>query len=507
MLPPSSLTCNFLIIFAAVFAWLHSPTGQGLFTPSGGLNSLSALNTPRGMYGFSAPEKAGGGQGPPKLAPSPRHHNQGYFASVELEAGGDVGVNTPKIPDGQRSMICISPLASRRSGKKGGHGGAGGAEGAPDTPMSINFSEVFASPRLPTPRPRQTPSRYESRGEEGAPSSDGCQSSPVASALHSAERDINLDDDLNALLQLAESATPGGRPSMAFMSPLLTNSLRRASDASRNGDPPSSLQLPIIRGSSVSSGGGGGAPQLAIRSMSSGSGSPIKSSLKSKSKKRKLPDEEYHGQEQQHPVGYTHPSMMHYRHPLTANPAPAAADAHHGYYHHPGYGSHHGYAYPPAGHAAPQQHYAYLDLPPPASASRSPTDEPSPVKSSKKAGSSSSGHVKSKSSRPPKSATKAKAASPVPSSAGPKRGRKSSPKPFGDGSGSGGGAPPTKTKHALSDPADKDRITAAIFAVNAVYGDGSEKERKLKEATLRGVTQRPSKKWVSSLAREMLCAR
>jgi hypothetical protein len=40
-----------------------------------------------------------------------------------------------------------------------------------------------------------------------------------------------------------------------------------------------------------------------------------------------------------------------------------------------------------------------------------------------------------------------------------------------------------------------------------VYGDGSEKERKLKEATLRGVTQRPSKKWVSSLAREMLCAR
>jgi hypothetical protein len=473
------------------------------------------MNTPRGMYGFSAPDKAGCGQGPPKLAPSPRHHNQGYFASVELEAGGDVGVNTPKIPDGQRSMICISPLASRRCGKKGGHGGAGGEDGAPDTPMSINFSEVFASPRLPTPRLHQTPVRFHSRGEEATLSSDGCQSSPVANALHSAERDISLDDDLNALLQLAESATPGGRPSMAFMSPLLTNSLRRASDASRNGDPLSSLQLPIIRGSSASSSSGGGAPQLAIRSMSSGSGSPVKSSLKSKSKKRKLPDGEYHGQEQQHLVGYTHPSMMHYRHPLAANPAPAAADAHHGYYHHPGYGSHHGYTYPPAGHAAPQHHYAYLDQPPPGSAIRNPTDELSPVKSSKKGGLSSSGQGKSKSSRPPKSATKAKAGSLVPSIAGsggppPKRVRKSTPKvevgqPIGDGGG-GGGAPPKKSKNPLN-PADKDRITAAILAVNAVYGDGSEKERKLKEATLRGVTQRPSKKWVSSSAREVLCTR
>ncbi|KAL3777263.1 hypothetical protein ACHAW5_005412 [Stephanodiscus triporus] len=474
-----------------VYAWLHSPTGQGLFTPSGGLNSLSVTNTPRGMYGFSASDNINAGcHGPPKLAPSPRHHSQGYFASVELEAGGDVGVNTPKIPDSQRSMICISPLASRRSGKKGGHAGVGGGvEGAPDTPMSINFSEVFASPRLPTPRLRRTLAPFGSRAEDCAPSSDSRQSSPVASALHSAERDINLDDDLNALLQLAETATPGGRPSMAFMSPLLTNSLRTASDASRNGDPPSSLQLPIIRGSSVrSSGSGATPPQLAIRSMSSGSAPPIKSSLKSKSKKRKLPDGEYHGQEQSQ-AGYTQPSMMHYRHPLAANPAPAVTDAHHGYYHHPGYGSHHGCAYTSTDHHAPQQHYAYPDQPPPASTSGSPIDAPSPVVSSKK----------SKSRSKSKSSTKGKAASPVPSGAAPKRVRKSSPKVGVDKSFPDCDGAPKKSKNSVSDPADKERITAAIIAVNSVYGDGSEKERKLKEVTLRGVTQRPSKKWQAQL--------
>ncbi len=480
-----------ILLVRAVFAWLHSPTGQGLFTPSGGLNSLSVTDTPRGMYGFSAPESGGHA----KLAPTtPHHQNQVYFASVELEAGGDVGVNTPKVPEGQRSIICISPLASGRSRKKVGHGS--GAEGAPDTPMSINFSEVFASPRLPTPRLRQTPAPFDSRAEDGAlSSSDGRQSSPVASALHSAERDINLDDDLNALLQLAESATPGGRPSMAFMSPLLTNSLRRASDASRNGDPPSSLQLPIIRGSSVMK---SSTPQLSIRSMSSGSSSSIKSSL-SKAKKRKLPDGEYHDQQQQ-PVGYTHPSMMQYQHPLPGNPSSAVTNAHHGYYHHSSYDSHHGYTYP-AGLPAPQQHYAYPDLPATASTSGIPNHSPSPGKSSKKSG-LSSGQGKSK------SATKAKAPSPVSSSAGggaPKRVRKSSPKSESTQDGSGV-ALKKSSKNVASDPADRMRIAMAIMAVNSVYGDGSEKERKLKEATLRGVTQRPSKKWVSFMTRIILCS-
>jgi len=70
-----------------------------------------------------------------------------------------------------------------------------------------------------------------------------------------------------------------------------------------------------------------------------------------------------------------------------------------------------------------------------------------------------------------------------------KRARKSSSK-----------APPKKSsKNTVSDPVEKQRITAAIYAVNTVYGDGCEKEKKLAAATLRGVTQRPSGKWQAQL--------
>lgn len=51
----------------------------------------------------------------------------------------------------------------------------------------------------------------------------------------------------------------------------------------------------------------------------------------------------------------------------------------------------------------------------------------------------------------------------------------------------------------MSDPADKERIAAAIIAVNTVYGDGTEKDKKLAAATLRGVTMRPSGKWQAQL--------
>lgn len=59
--------------------------------------------------------------------------------------------------------------------------------------------------------------------------------------------------------------------------------------------------------------------------------------------------------------------------------------------------------------------------------------------------------------------------------------------------------PPKKDKNAFSDPADKERISAAIYAVNSVYGDGTEKKEKLAAVTLRGVTMRPSKKWQAQL--------
>jgi hypothetical protein len=64
--------------------------------------------------------------------------------------------------------------------------------------------------------------------------------------------------------------------------------------------------------------------------------------------------------------------------------------------------------------------------------------------------------------------------------------------------GEGGGGR-GKSKVTASDPTDKQRIADAIAAVNAVYGNGTEKQRKLNEVTLRGVTQRPSRKWQAQL--------
>lgn len=430
---------------------------------------------------------------------------------MELEAGFEAGVNTPKIPESQRNMICISPLSSKKMGKN--NAGTLGADdgGAPDTPMSINFSEVFASPRLPTPRlSRMRPpaggglASAPGMGSGVVSSSDVRQSSPVASALHAAERGINLDDDLNALLHLAETTTPGGRSTMAFMSPLLTTSLQRVTAA-----PPSSLQMPIISGSSISSSGKAGGvnispPQLAIRSSSScgmleRSGSPTKtSSLNKKVKKRKSPDAKtvsgsYHGQQQPTPVGYSHPSMVPYQHLHVAPPLSAVNDiaaANQRCYHRPTYISQ-GYVYSSTGHPAPQQHYAYPD-------NHLSTDH-SPVKSSQKTTPSVQSKQKSKPKNQPnmkKEVKKVLSLQPPPSAAiTGKRIRKASPKSCG--SSSAGVA--KKVKNNCSDSDDNDRITAAIIAVNKVYGDGSEKERKLKEVALRGVTQRPSRKWVSYL--------
>ena len=501
-----------------VFAFLHSPGGQGLFSPEGGLNSLSA--TPRGMYGFTGPPGSTSkmpGQAGSRLAPSPPKsatHPSHYLSGLGLVAGGDAGVNTPKVPGNQRSMICISPLASKNSGKNRNGVGGGEGGGAPDTPMSIDFNEVFASPRLPTPRLNSGSARKESDGKV-----------PVMSALHTAERDVNIDDDLNALLQLAGAATPGsGRP-MTFMSPLLTNSLRRV--AHMNTEPPSSLQLPIISGNSTGEAGtknfrdsppavgGFSPPNLAIRSTSSGS--PVKSSLK-KSKKRKSPANV--GSPDHPPAGYNHPSMMHYRHPH------AAAPAHHGYYHHPGYpaNSHHGHlhhmSYPSVPHPAPQQHYAYSASPPKAASPIKLKASPAPIPEKR-------GRGRPRSSSAPKSkkaATKTKPpAKPKPPRAmatiattkydvvkSRPRERPSRPPPAPRGP-----VPSTPVKRVrkaaakatsklaktatISTPDEKQRISAAIHAVNREYGTGTQKEKKLAAATLRGVTMRPSGKWQAQL--------
>ena len=505
-----------------MFAWLQSPGGQGLFSPGGGLNSLSVTNTPRGMYGFTGPAgstsktgpsaaaaAASGFAGPRLLAPSSSNHP---FYAAELEAGGDVGVNTPKISDAQRSMICISPLASKKSKQKQN----GGAMGAPETPMSINFSEVFATPRLPTPRLSAR------RMADTAGGENDVHASPVASALNAAERDVDLDEDLNALLQLAGTTTPGGRPTTltTFMSPLLTSGLQRVTDVkSEQNEPPSSLQLPIISGSSFGEfkepsrqgmrrngshrSGMPSPPQLTIRSTSSpGSMSQAKTSLKKKSKKRKSPTNvgSPDQPQQQHP-GYAQGS------PMTHYPHPHPSHAHQGYYQHPGYEQHstHHISYSSAP-APSESRYAYgTERQKTIAAIQASTKNPSPVKSAVEAvesppkatrkGRTRKPTTKARVGRPPKSTSDASGSSkptaPSTTTSSGKRVRKSSAK------ASSNAPKRAKAAAAISDPLDKERINAAIYAVNAVYGDGAEKNKKLAATQLRGVTMRPSGKWVS----------
>ena len=487
-----------------MFSWLKSPTGQGLFSPNGGL-ALSVTNTPRGMYGFF-----GGGGGATttacatsgktpytpsaNLAPSANLDSSCFFTDVEgLPTGGEE-VASPKATDNQRSMICISPLASQKTG------GAKKACAAPETPMSINFSEVFASPRY-TPRFR------------GSAKKDG-NPSPVISALHVAERDVLDDEDLSDLLQLAGTTTPGGRP-LGLLSPLLTSSFRKmASKSQRDGDdtPPDSLQLPMISGKSTADGpmtmlarkgsprdNYTNPPQLSIRSTSSGvlDDGAKSSQKKCKPKKRKasdigqptqgmgpsIPAGGHHHHHQG--MGYPHPNMLHYRHHPGQMQAPLARHNSGVYYHQPHQhhahphsmppGNHHPHshmAYPPP-HPAPQHHYAYSEQQSTATASSASSKPPRMTKRQAAKEAKSKGVAKSGTEAP----------------APPKKKAKKPPAK----------KPKSNASTALEDPEERERVAAAIRAVNESSGGGNEKAAALAAAILRGVTMRPSGKWQAQL--------
>lgn len=89
------------------------------------------------------------------------------------------------------SMICISPLSSKRI--------RGAAQ--PETP--INYHDVFASPRVPTDaRPNSLPFLGDT------PNKRARKDSNLDADM--AERDLSEDEDISALLQLASHNTPGG---------------------------------------------------------------------------------------------------------------------------------------------------------------------------------------------------------------------------------------------------------------------------------------------------------
>jgi len=390
------------------FAWLDTPGGHGLFSPNGGLTTYSAHNTPRGMYGFLGSAKTPGGNLPD--------------AEV-LKANGDLGVNTPKVPDSQQGMICISPVNSKRGKSK--------PFSAPETPMSINYSEIFASP----------------------------QSTIRRADIHTAENNINIDADLNALLQLAETTTPGGTRPITFMSPVLSTHLRRQSTNGdgQNTEPPSSLQLPIISGSS-STAAEKGTPQLAIRSTANGRsatkgsgrkrGRPPKNknknveTLASKQQQQKQPPQQQQYQE----LPTYQPQVMHYH-----GGAPQQ------YYHQPAH-HHQGWVYP----GQPPQ-YAYADQVQQQAASPEESEGKTVTR----------GRGKRRASKVPGSAE----------SSG-KRVRRPTPKK-------------SKVPQEL-DPRDNEKIEAAIGAVRR-SGGKQKKSPEDKGSLPRGVTMRPSGKWQAQL--------
>lgn len=392
------------------FAWLDTPGGHGLFSPNGGFTTYSAHNTPRGMYGFLGSGKTPGGRDLP------------VDAEV-LKANGDLGVNTPKVPQDQQGMICISPLNSKKGKSK--------PFTAPETPMSINYSEIFASP----------------------------QSTIRRADIHTAENNINIDADLNALLQLAETTTPGGTRPVTFMSPVLSTHLRRQSTNGDGAEPPSSLQLPIISGSSATA-AEKGTPQLSIRSTTKSTtkgtgrkrGRPPKNKNKnvetpaSKPQQQKQPPPQQQKQQQQYQELPTYQSqVMHYH-----GGAPQQ------YYHHPAH-HHQGWVYP----GQPPQ-YAYADQQQQAA---------SPAESEVKT--VTRGRGKRRSTKAPGSVE----------STG-KRVRRATPKK-------------AKVPQEL-DPQDNEKIEAAIGAVRR-SGGKQKKSPEDKGALPRGVTMRPSGKWQAQL--------
>ena len=462
------------------------------------------------MYGYHASDR--GGSQHPLVAPQD--------GGAGLVAGGEVGVNTPKVPDGQRSMICISPMASQQTGGAAVHGH--------DTPMSINFNEVFASPRYPTPRGKSDSHRQSQDGT--ADDSSSLKPAAVTSALHTAERDMQLDDDLNALLQLAGNTTPGGRPT-GLLSPLLSSSLRRfgGSDVI----PPAALQLPVISGSYADNPPGGlpGSSSATLPRAKSSSSSKRSTS----GKKRKSSDGGRAQQQQPHggrKPQFTNPDKVttmattasgHARSSLVYPSDPAAAyrhpPPHHPYHHHPeGYpapGSGHGNMVHSAGYPVNHPHYAYPDAakppglvmgaPGPAKRSRSrsrnkalssaPTPTaPAVVATPKRRATAAALRAMSPmpavvSKSPVKlvrqSSYATPASTPAASVTSGKKGRSTGRKK----------TPTSKAKNEVTDPADLRRIEEAIRAVNSEYGSGETRRERLAQLQVRGVTQRPSGKW------------
>eukprot|EP00551_Chaetoceros_affinis_P009485 CAMPEP_0203670306 /NCGR_PEP_ID=MMETSP0090-20130426/6417_1 /ASSEMBLY_ACC=CAM_ASM_001088 /TAXON_ID=426623 /ORGANISM="Chaetoceros affinis, Strain CCMP159" /LENGTH=1184 /DNA_ID=CAMNT_0050535135 /DNA_START=580 /DNA_END=4134 /DNA_ORIENTATION=+ len=464
--------------------WL-SPTAYSLFSPGGGI--ASAINTPGGMF-CSIPR-------------SPRTPN-GSRLTLPLTTEA-VGADSKKKTPGISSMICVSPLASRKSSNGGisikvekPHNVVGNHHAtAPDTP--INFQEVFASPKTDSRGMIQTDQSNEipTLGHPNEAASNEELSSRLSLEKHMAERDVREDEDLNVLLKLAETTpnrrvAPSKQSSRSFQNPHTYKHPGSMYPLPTSGEPPASLHLPCIgkNGTIISTGKGRKKTATSTKSgdftasplpiRTSKSSSPSKSS-KSSADKSKSKVQKKKGPFQQNPG---HPKAM-YPYPGAPGhvPHPPAGVYPHPppHFMHPPPGAY--YSYPPP---HPGSHAVSGHPPPPPYPTiySGPPVPPGPTSDTKKG-------QKPKGVAPKSTGIKRQANSP--NTEARKRTKKST-------SRKGGKRTRTTVTQPLTGP-EREKSAATITAINAATGNKNDKAASLASAILRGVTMRPSGKWQAQL--------
>lgn len=179
--------------------------------------------------------------------PSPRQSGPG---DSRLSNGGLLKVeNSSAHPF--NSVICVSPLASTKTTS----GAAVHAHKAQNSINSINFKEVFASPKI-----YQESMSSDATFHRSNVATDATQQKANTDLdFHIAERDIMEDEDLNLLRNLAQS-TPkeisleerSSHPSLKYSgkSSVFRGSPRSRDKLSSWKHPPSSLQMPLIHSES-----------------------------------------------------------------------------------------------------------------------------------------------------------------------------------------------------------------------------------------------------------------
>lgn len=459
-----------------VLAWLQSPTANGLFSP-GGYGTL--LNTPGG----------------PRTPRTPTVSTSFFFSDVASLPRGDTPAAREESASKRKnvsSIICISPLSSSKT-RSG-------------TTPPVNLKDMFSSPQEKS-KARSLPllSDDTPREEKRRVSQRSASKDPSLDAVHLAERDLMEDEDMSVLLQLA-SNTPRSAGDNVTSGPVFRSPTSGKEGRSESENLPA-LQLPMIGGQDgrKSKRGEDFAPPLL--GMRSGSGS--KSILPGGSRKENESGEG--GDDKKGNVGsfpmhppyprdtpsyYTSgagmPPGMHgpggSMRVVVGAPPPKNSPPRHGmgnsphqppppYYDHP---------YPPPPGMFSQYHhvgysYQYSHHPARHMPVYGGQQHQHPANGIGLDGASKKGAKKINKGT--------KRSPPLLDSKGSKKQRKS----------------PSKQKNKVTpqlEGEDRDKAAASILAVNAASGGKNDKAAALAAAILRGVTMRPSGKWVRFFARD-----